>query len=160
MNTFLVKAVYYLSGGFGILWFLVWTFVVTDEPTTHKFITQDECGYIMKNRQQTIGSIGGKAPPYFKILLNPVVWVIMICDFSNGIACYMVMIEGPNFIANILNKDITVVRDFFFDRMPRSSHTVFEIFRTVGLARCPMRLASFTHLFLECWRITWPRKDF
>lgn len=107
------KAVYYLSGAFGLIWFVVWMMVITDEPTTHKLISRQELDYILANRQQTIGEIGGKKPPYLRILANPVVWVIMLCDFANSISSYMVIIEGPNFISNILGKDIRTVRTLF-----------------------------------------------
>jgi len=80
--------------------------VVSDEPKSHWFISNEEKAYVMANRQQTMGEIGARTPPYLKIITNPVVWVVMFSDFANSIASYMVIIEGPNFIANILHKDI------------------------------------------------------
>ena len=122
-----LKAVYYLSGGFGLLWFILWMLVITDEPASHKLISDEERDYIKANSEQTIGQIGGRSPPYLKILTNSVVWVIMICDFANSISSYMVIIEGPNFISNVLKKDIGSVSrqeflNFHFNTHP---HTTF-----------------------------------
>ena len=106
---FFFQSVFYVGGVVGIVWFLIWVVLVTDEPKSHWFISNEERSYVLANRQQTMGEIGARTPPYLKILINPVVWVIMFSDFANSIASYMVIIEGPNFIANILNKDIKSV---------------------------------------------------
>ena len=66
--------------------------------------------YILAQRKQTMGEIGERTPPYLKILLTPTVWIAMFCDFSNSIASYMVIIEGPNFFKNVLKQDIQSVK--------------------------------------------------
>ena len=99
---------FYISGGLGILWFLIWILVVSDDPSTQRFISETEKNYILKHRKQ-IDEIGKSRPPYLKILLTPSVWALMICDFARSFGAYMVIIEGPNFIDKVLNKDILEV---------------------------------------------------
>ena len=105
----MAKAVFYIGGGCGILWCLCWMLLVSDDPTTHKFIKEEERRYILENRKQPMNNIGSKNPPYLKILLTPTVWVLMFTDFCISFGIYMILIEGPNFIANVLDKDILEV---------------------------------------------------
>ena len=53
-----------------------------------------------------MNEIGKKRPPYLKILMTPNVWVLMLTDFCISFGLYMILTEGPNFISNILDKDI------------------------------------------------------
>ena len=103
------EAVFYLTGGFGILWFLIWQIVISNDPSVHGWISEDEKEYILKHRSQKINSIGEKRPPYLKILFTPSVWGLMACDFARSFGSYMIIIEGPNFINKVLNKDILEV---------------------------------------------------
>ena len=82
---------------------------MSNDPTTQRFISIDEKRYILEHRKQQINTIGRKRPSYLKILFNPTVWALMFTDFCISFGCYMIVIEGPNFIDNILNKDIVEV---------------------------------------------------
>ena len=106
---FLVKAVFYLSGAFGTLWFITWIWFVNDDPSGQKYMSTTEKNFILTHRKTSKGAIGTKRPPYLKIMLTPSVWVLAFCDFANAFGGYMVIIEGPNFIKNILHKDIVEV---------------------------------------------------
>ena len=108
------EAVFYLSGGLGILWFLIWQMVISNDPSAHGCISEDEKSYILKHRRQATKSIGEKRPPYLKILVTPSVWGLMVCDFAKSFEVYMVIIEGPNFINKVLEKDILEVIHIFF----------------------------------------------
>lgn len=98
--------IYYFGGAFGLGWLAMWSVLVSDDPKNHCFISTKERTHILESRQQTMGQIGACAPPYLEILQTPTVWIAMFCDFANSIASYMIIIEGPNFIKNILNQDI------------------------------------------------------
>ena len=100
---------FYIGGGLGILWFLVWQYFVSDDPSAQKFMSDHEREYILAHRKRPNNDIGKKRPPYLKILLTPTIWVLAFCDFAISFGLYMVIIEGPNFIDNILNKDILEV---------------------------------------------------
>jgi len=100
------ESVFYFGGAFGLAWFAVWLFLVSDDPKSHWFISEGEKTYILAERKQTMGEIGERTPPYLKILLTPTVWIAIFCDFANSITSYMVIIEGPNFFKNILKLDI------------------------------------------------------
>ena len=68
-----------------------------------------EKDFILTHRKTSKDAIGAKRPPYLKIMLTPSVWVLALCDFANAFGAYMIIIEGPNFIKNILNMNIIEV---------------------------------------------------
>ena len=82
---------------------------VTDEPENHKLISVKEVEYILTQRKIPTSCLGKRRPPYLKILLNRTVWTLAFCDFASTFGLYMVVIEGPSFISNVLNKNILEV---------------------------------------------------
>ena len=105
---------FYIGGGFGIIWFICWQIFVSDEPTTHPFISLSEKVCILGHRKQPMSDIGKKRPPYLKILMTPSVWVLMTTDFCLSFSGYMILTEGPNFIDNILKKSILEVGNILY----------------------------------------------
>ena len=97
------KAVFYIGGACGVVWSIFWQLLVSDDPTTHRFITPEEKEYILEHRKRPMNDIGMQWPPYIKILSTPSVWVLMLTDFCISFGLYMIIIEGPSFIDNILN---------------------------------------------------------
>ena len=85
---------------------------MSDDPKTHRFITTKEKEYILEHRKRPMNEIGMQWPPYIEISSTPSVWVLMLTDFCISFGLYMIIIEGPSFIDNILNKDILEVRYF------------------------------------------------
>ena len=68
--------------------------------------------YLLKNSLE-FKRLGKKAiPPYWQILQSPAVWTCILCDFANGWGLTCILVDGPNFIANVLNKDIADVSHF------------------------------------------------
>ena len=106
-----------------IVWSIVWFFYVTDDPVNHSSITSEEKTYILENRGPT--SVSGqtsdveirqkmmKKTPFKKMILTPMVWVIMICEFANIWGILVMINEGPNFIDKILKRSISGVSKIF-----------------------------------------------
>ena len=102
-----------------IVWSIVWFFYVTDDPVNHGSITSEEKTYILENRGPT--SVSGQASdgeirqkimkktPFKTMILTPMVWVIMICEFANIWGILVMINEGPNFIDKILKRSISGV---------------------------------------------------
>ena len=106
-----------------IVWSIVWFFYVTDDPVNHGSITSEEKTYILENRGPT--SVSGQASdgeirqkmmkktPFKTMILTPMVWVIMICEFANIWGILVMINEGPNFIDKILKRSISGVSKIF-----------------------------------------------
>ena len=65
-----LKAVFYIGGGCGIVWFLCWQLLMSDDPTTQRFINTTEKEYILKHRKQPMNDIGRKRPPYLQLCIK------------------------------------------------------------------------------------------
>ena len=100
------EALFYLTGGLGVLWFFAWTYFVSDDPATNKFISTKEKEYILTHRNIPTREIEIKRPPYIKILSTPSVWILALCEFASSFGKYIIIIEGPSFIDDVLSKDI------------------------------------------------------
>ena len=91
----------------GILWFVLWILLVTDDPTTNRWIGQWEKDEIVARRSKFDPTAKKKLiPPMHKILAIPTVWICALSEFGYSIALYFVIIEGPTFIKEVLGKDI------------------------------------------------------
>ena len=82
---------------------------ISNDPSEHRFISCDEKDYILSHRIIPCGDIEKNKPPFLRILLTPTVWVIAFCDFAISFGGYMILIEGPSFMNNVLNEDILEV---------------------------------------------------
>ena len=101
------QTLFYISGGVGILWFVLWILLVTDDPTTNRWIGQWEKDEIVARRSKFDPTAKKKLiPPMHKILAIPTVWMCALSEFGYSIALYFVIIEGPTFIKEVLGKDI------------------------------------------------------
>ncbi len=108
------QAVFYITGGLGTLWCLIWWLLFTDEPSEHPFTPREEVEFIESHRGRirTAADVqgAGKRPPYLAILSSPAMWSVIVCEIANGWGIFMIITEGPNFISQVLGLNITAVR--------------------------------------------------
>ncbi len=45
-----MMTIIFISGGLGIVWFILWTILVTSSPESHPRISKEELDYIIKER--------------------------------------------------------------------------------------------------------------
>ena len=50
---FFFKAVFYITGGFSLIWCILWFIFLSDEPRDHKCIGEKEINFIETNRTVT-----------------------------------------------------------------------------------------------------------
>ena len=166
------EAVFYITGGFSVLWFVLWYLVVTDDPRGQKCIKSQEIEWIEKSRTDTVKT--DVLPPYFEILKSPAVWTFILCDFANGWGLYTILTEGPNFISNVLHQDIAnngllnalphlaallmsfvlgSLSDWILIKGYLTESANFKLFEILGLAGVGLALALmgfFTENYLIC----------
>ena len=102
LSTLDWEAVFYITGGFSVIWCVLWFVVLSDDPKDHKCIKSNEVEYIEEYRTDTVKTTA--LPPYFAILKSPAVWTHIFCDVANGWGLYTILTEGPNFISNVLHQ--------------------------------------------------------
>lgn len=100
------ESVFYVTGVVGLVWSVVWFFVVFDSPAQHPRISQEE-------RQCIESAIGeatshGKAHrvPWISILTAPCVWAIIITHGSSVFGYFTVVNQLPTYMKHILHFNI------------------------------------------------------
>ena len=102
------EAVFYTFGAVTIVWAVIWLVLVTDDPEKNLFTSDSEKLHILATRGEKVDTKTQKVP-LFKILTNPTILIVMVCDFANIWGILVMINEGPNFIDKVLNQKISTV---------------------------------------------------
>ncbi|XP_053607254.1 putative inorganic phosphate cotransporter [Plodia interpunctella] len=98
--------VFYFFGGFGILWFILWSLLCYSTPNTHPFITKKELTYL-NNNVTTAENQGAKDPvPWKGILLSAPVWALVFAAVGHDWGYYTMVSDLPKYAHDVLKFDI------------------------------------------------------
>lgn len=98
-------AVFYLCGSGGCLWAVFWFAFVSDDPRTHRRISEKERDYIVNS----IGAQGtghGWKVPAWSMLLSVPLWAIIITQMCSNLSYYVLLTSLPVYMDNILHFDL------------------------------------------------------
>lgn len=98
-------AVFYLCGGGGCLWAVFWFAFVSDDPRTHKRISDEEREYIINS----IGAQGtghGWKVPVLSMLTSVPLWAIIITQMCSNWTYYTLLTSLPAYMDNVLHFDL------------------------------------------------------
>lgn len=98
-------AVFYLCGGAGCLWAVFWFIFVSDDPRTHRRISEEERDYII-NSLGTQGTGHGWSLPLLSMLLSVPLWAIIITQMCSNWAYYTLLTSLPTYMNVILHFDL------------------------------------------------------
>ncbi|KAF5286578.1 hypothetical protein FQA39_LY16261 [Lamprigera yunnana] len=96
------KAVFYTSGSIGLVWCLMWYFLVFDSPEKHPRISREEQEYIRKNTDSSYACRRQQKVPWTSILRSIPVWAIAVTCFGRVWILYTFTIYGPQYMKHIL----------------------------------------------------------
>lgn len=126
-------SVFYVIGGFSILWFILWCFFIYDSPAEHPGISAEELLYIEKSigtqRQSKVRlflTLHWNArlakltllfvykqevtpTPWFKIFTSIPVWAIVVGHVGHTWGLYTLLTELPTYMKTVLHFDIKQV---------------------------------------------------
>ncbi|XP_003740396.1 sialin [Galendromus occidentalis] len=106
---------FYLPGAAGVLWSLVWYICATSQPENHRWISDEEREYIIKNRGTSHNR--SRKIPWLSILTSRPVWMFAIARMIGSITFYMFLTEMPSFVDEIFGVpaiDNGVLNGFFY----------------------------------------------
>ncbi|KAB0791165.1 hypothetical protein PPYR_02965 [Photinus pyralis] len=95
-------AVFYTSGSIGLIWCLMWYFLVFDSPEKHPRISREEQDYIRKNTDSCYASRKKQKVPWTSMLRSLPMWAISITCFGRVWILYTFTIYGPQYLKHIL----------------------------------------------------------
>ncbi|XP_046735529.1 sialin [Diprion similis] len=100
------ESVFYVEGALSLIWCVGWAFLVQDSPQQQKrFITQEEKDLIANSlgkSQSNAENIPKPPVPIMQILKSPPFWAILIAHVCSNFGWYMLLIELPVFMSDIL----------------------------------------------------------
>jgi len=107
------EAVFYITGGIGLVWCIVWVLLARDSPEVSSFISEEEKKYIIANRRFDDSKDRKDNVPMIPLLIDmlksPPMLALMMCDFANSWGLYVLVSLGPTFFWEVLNFDIGAV---------------------------------------------------
>jgi len=106
LSDFSWESVFYVFGALGIVWAVMWIFLVYDSPAQHPRIEQAEKDYI----EETQGILGIKKgtikTPWLKIATSLPVYATAVAHFCNNWGYYTLLTCLPSYLKYILKFDI------------------------------------------------------
>ncbi|KAE8282262.1 Sialin H(+)/nitrate cotransporter H(+)/sialic acid cotransporter [Larimichthys crocea] len=146
-------AVFYICGGAGCLWALFWFLFVSDDPRTHRRISEEERDYII-NSLGPQGTGHGWSVPILSMLLSVPLWAIIVTQMCSNWSYYTLLTSLPTYMNKIMHFDLKsngflsalpylgawlfstlsgVVADLLIERKVFSVTAVRKIFTLTGL---------------------------
>lgn len=98
-------AVFYICGGAGCLWAVFWFIFVSDDPRTHRRISDEERDYII-NAIGPQGTGHGWSVPVLPMLLSVPLWAIIVTQMCSNWSYYTLLTSLPTYMNNILHFDL------------------------------------------------------
>lgn len=144
--------VFYIFGAIGILWFIMWLFIVSDTPHLHKSISDSEKQYILSALQNQLSQ--RKTVPVCAIIKSMPLWAIVVAHFSYNWTFYTLLTLLPTYMKEILRfnaqengflsalpyfgcwvcMNITgLIADYMREKLNFSTVAVRKLFNTLGM---------------------------
>ncbi|XP_076232798.1 major facilitator superfamily transporter 3 [Calliopsis andreniformis] len=102
--------IFYIEGTLCLIWCTAWWIMIEDSPEEQtKFITQEEKDYIMQSLGHSKSDDQHEKPPipWREILKSKPFMAILIAHFCSNFGWYMLLIELPTFMNQILKFDMS-----------------------------------------------------
>ncbi|XP_018427505.1 PREDICTED: sialin [Nanorana parkeri] len=144
--------VFYIFGSLGVVWFIFWYLIVSDNPQTHRTISDTEREYILSSLKNELSK--GKDVPVCAMIKSLPLWAIIVAHFSYNWTFYTLLTLLPTYMKEILRFNaqqngllsalpyfgcwlcmvITgLIADFMRERLNFSTVAVRKIFNTLGM---------------------------
>ncbi|XP_017886979.1 putative inorganic phosphate cotransporter [Ceratina calcarata] len=103
--------IFYIEGALCLIWCTAWWLMIADSPEEQtRFISQDEKNYIMESLGQNKNNSEHKVRlpvPWGEVLRSKPFMAILIAHFCSNFGWYMLLIELPTFMNQILKFDMS-----------------------------------------------------
>ncbi|CAH2106478.1 unnamed protein product [Euphydryas editha] len=100
--------VFYLFGGFGLAWFIIWCIICYSTPNTHPFISDREKKFLNENVQALIHSEKQKLDPVpWKALLRSMpLWSLIVAGIGHDWGYFTMVTDLPKYMTDVLKFNI------------------------------------------------------
>ncbi|KAJ2946187.1 hypothetical protein O0L34_g5121 [Tuta absoluta] len=100
------KYVFFFFGGFGLLWFVLWSLLCYSTPNTHPYISKKELAYL--NANVTTAEVQSKKDPvpWKAILRSAPVWALVWAAVGHDWGYYTMVTDLPKYTNDVLKFNI------------------------------------------------------
>lgn len=102
-------SIFYVFGGFGMLWVGLMIFLFSSTPGTNSFIGNEEKNYIVQQTYEITQKKRNLVIPWKSIFTCKACWAIFIAHFSNNWGIFLFMTQLPSFMKEVLKFNIKSV---------------------------------------------------
>ncbi|GLG96910.1 hypothetical protein R5R35_000893 [Gryllus longicercus] len=98
--------VFYLFGGIGVLWFIIWTLICYSDPASHPYITEEERKYL----EETVGDVKKKdLPPVpWRAIFTSVPLLGLICaQIGHDWGFFTMVTDLPKYMSDVMKFKIS-----------------------------------------------------
>jgi ACS family sodium-dependent inorganic phosphate cotransporter len=103
------EAVFYIEGGFSVIWLILWIWLIADSPQKQTLITPEERAFITSSLGNQSGGSKSEHPPmpWKAAFTSPAFLAILVAHTCSNWGWYMVLIELPQYMKNVLEFEIS-----------------------------------------------------
>ncbi|KAJ6646457.1 Sialin [Pseudolycoriella hygida] len=98
------ESIFYVFGGLGVLWHIVWIIIVRSAPHKDRFISDAELKYIQST--VSVEKEGKTIIPWKSLITSKPVYGITIAQFALNWGYNTMLTQMPSFLADTLNYDL------------------------------------------------------
>ncbi|KAG9509450.1 Sialin, partial [Fragariocoptes setiger] len=99
--------VFYFIGGFGVIVFVLWIWVVDDSPMQHKWVCSNELEYIRANSNcMSTSQAKSMKLDWLSMIVSPRLWAVAIAKFCGSWGNLMLMQKLPSYLESELQMPI------------------------------------------------------
>lgn len=100
------SAPFYVFGGFGFVWFILWMIIVYNSPADHPRISRAELNYIQNSLNSANDHEKNMKIPWSSILKSISLWSLCVLLFCNSWLYYVLFTFMPTYMEVILGLDM------------------------------------------------------
>jgi ACS family sodium-dependent inorganic phosphate cotransporter len=93
-------SVFYLFGGLGLLWVVIWMLICYSDPQSHPFISEKEKTYLEKELSRVTNE--KKTIPWKAILTSVPVWALVAAQVGHDWGFYTMVTDLPKYMKDVL----------------------------------------------------------
>lgn len=104
-------SIFYLFGGVGVIWFVLWLVVASDSPDDNRIIRDTERDYVLKETQEVreMHEQAEKSTPWKAILTSMPAISIFVTHSCSNFGTYLFLTSLPTYMKQVLKFDIKSV---------------------------------------------------
>lgn len=101
------ESIFYVFGAFGVLWFILWLFVVRPSPETDPWISDRERTFIIESIGIGKQSTRLTEVPWCRIFTSVPVWSLVAAHFAYTWGAYTLLTQMPTFLSDTMGLELS-----------------------------------------------------